>query len=120
MRRSTGEGQSVNDLVATGCVDAAELIDRLGYPGVGNPRSKLRTDGRIAVLELNPCRTPLRTVEPEPVPRPGVWRRIPRQFFLTVRNDFTFNNPVYQAGVGVKYLWKKATGRRVIRQSPSR
>jgi len=112
----------VNDLVATGCVDAAELIERPWVPQeYGNPSDqKLRTDGRIAVLELNPCRTPLRTVEPEPVPRPGVWRRIPRQFFLTVRNDFTFNNPVYQAGVGVKYLWKKATGRRVIRQSPSR
>ena len=112
----------VNDLVATGCVDAAELIDRPWVPReqVNPSGQKLGTDGRIAVLELNPCRTPLRAVEAEPAPRPGVWRRIPRQFFLTVRNDFAFNNPVYQAGLGLKYLWKKATGREVTRRSPSR
>jgi hypothetical protein len=111
----------VNDLVATGCVDAAELIDRPWAPREHTNTSgqKLHTDGRIAVLELNPCRTPLLTVEPEPAPRPSAWCRIPRQFFLTVRNDFTSNNPVYQAGLGIRYLWRKMTGRGVIRQSPS-
>lgn len=112
----------VNDLIATGCVDAAELIDRPWAPREHRNSSgqKLRTDGRIAVLELNPCRAPLRTMEPEPAPKPSVWRRIPRQFFLTVRNDFTHNNPAVQAGIGVKYLWKKMTGRPVTPQSLSR
>ncbi len=112
----------VNDLVATGCADAAELIDRPWVPReqVNPSGQKLRTDGRIAVLELNPCRGLLRAIEPEPAPRPRVWRRIPRQIFLTVRNDFTFNNPVYQAGLGVRYLWRKAAGRDVTRRSLSR
>ncbi|MBA3973058.1 MAG: hypothetical protein C0504_02430 [Candidatus Solibacter sp.] len=112
----------VNDLIATGCVDAAELIDRPWAPrGHRNSSGQnLNTDGRIAVLELNPCRAPLRAMVPEPAPKPSVWRRIPRQFFLTVRNDFTRNNPAVQAGLGVKYLWKKMTGRKVTPQALSR
>ncbi|MBE0659291.1 MAG: LssY C-terminal domain-containing protein [Bryobacteraceae bacterium] len=115
-------GKLVNDLIATGCVDAAELIDRPWAPREHRNTSgqKLITDGRIAVLELNPCRTPLRAMEPEPAPKPSIWRRIPRQFFLTVRNDFTHNNPVVQTGLGVKYLWKKMTGRKVTPQALSR
>lgn len=111
----------VNDLVATGCVDAAELIDRPWAPRehINTSDQKLRTDGRIAVLELNPCRTPLRQLKLEQVPKPSAWRRIPRQFFLTLRNDFTYNNPVYQAGLGVKYLWRKMANRSAIRRSPS-
>ncbi len=111
----------VNDLAATGCVDAAELIERPWAPRehINSSNQKLHTDGRIAVLELNPCRSPLLTMEPEPAPKPSVWRRIPRQFFLTVRNDFTYNNPVYQAGLGVRYLWKKIRGGDVTRQTLS-
>ena len=114
-------GKLVNDLIATGCVDAAELIDRPWVPRAHRNTSgqKLRTDGRIAVIELNPCRTPLRATEPEPAPKPSLWRRIPRQFFLTVRNDFTHNNPVVQAGIGVKYLWKKMTARTITPQALS-
>lgn len=112
----------VNDLIATGCVDAAELIDRPWVPREHRNSSgqKLHTDGRIAVIEFNPCRSPLRTVEPEPPPKPSVWRRIPRQFFLTVRNDFTHNNPIIQAGIGVKYLWRKMTGRGITPRTLSR
>lgn len=112
----------VNDLIATGCVDAAELIDRPWAPRehVNTSEQKLHTDGRIAVLELNPCRTPLLPVRPEEAPKPSAWKRVPRQFFLTVRNDFTHNNPFYQAGLGIKYLMRKMWGGEVTRQSPSR
>jgi len=108
----------VNDLVATGCVDTAELIDRPWAPRehLNTSEQKLHTDGRIAVLELNPCRMPRLSMSPEPPPNPSVWRRVPRQFFLTVRNDFTHNNPFYQAGLGIKYLLRKMAGKTVIAQ----
>jgi hypothetical protein len=105
----------VNDLVYTGCVDAAELVDRPWVPSETRVATgeKVFTDGAVAVLEINPCRTPLRSLQPGESLRVsgGTGQRLGRQFFLTVGNDFTFNNPVYQAGLGLKWLWNRATGR---------
>ncbi|MBI5281138.1 MAG: LssY C-terminal domain-containing protein [Candidatus Solibacter usitatus] len=107
----------VNDLVYTGCVDAAELIERPWVPAETRVATgqKIFTDGAVAVLELNPCRAALRS------PLPGVdlrvsggrGQRFGRRLFLTVGNDFTFNNPLYQAGLGAKWLWNRITGREV-------
>lgn len=102
----------VSDLVYTGCVDAAELMDRAWVPRQlrGPMGSLMDTDGAIAVLELNPCRDPQRFNEPsEGVKfRPGIWKRTPRNVMLTLGNDLTFNNPLVQAGKGVQFLWKRA------------
>lgn len=109
----------VNDLIYTGCVDAAELIARPAVPKESRNAGgqDISTDGRLLVIEMNSCRSP------RPIP-PGdadlrisgnAWQKVPRQIFLTVRNDFTRNNPVFQAARGVKYLWMKAFrgGRRI-------
>jgi len=105
----------VNDLVYTGCVDAGELIERPWVPAesrIGTGET-VRTDGAVAVLELNPCRTPLRTLEnsaPMQVSG-GFGQKMSRRVFLTLGNDFTFNNPLYQAGLGIKFLWNRMLGR---------
>jgi hypothetical protein len=82
--------------------------------------TEVRRTCRSTVLELNPRRTPLLPVEPEPAPKPSGWWRIPRQFFFTARIDFTYNNPVYQGGLDVKHIWRKLTRRGASSQSPSR
>lgn len=104
----------VNDLVFTGCVDAAELIDRPWVPHAMKNSSgeEMTTDGRVLVIELNPCRSP-RIIQIDDAQlriRGNIWQRIPRQVFLTVRNDFTRNNPIFQAGLGIRYLFTKAFG----------
>lgn len=104
----------VNDLVYTGCVDAGELIERPWIPTEARNTvgEVIHTDGAIAVLELNPCRTPLRIVDPAPPLQTtgGRTQHMGRQFFLIVGTDFTYNNPVYQAGLGLKWLWKQISG----------
>ncbi|MGJ5816712.1 LssY C-terminal domain-containing protein [Paludibaculum fermentans] len=105
----------VNDLAFTGCVDSAELIERPWVPqSTQNYTGELlATDGAVAVLEINPCRTPLRTLDPGPPMRVsgGRLQRLGRQVMLTAGNDFTFNNPIYQAGKGIQFLFRRMLGR---------
>jgi hypothetical protein len=50
----------VNDLIFTGCVDSATLVEReLPYA------DSKRTDGRVAVLRLNDCQSPRRAPDRE-------------------------------------------------------
>lgn len=115
----------VNDLVDAGCVDAAELIDRPWAPREFRNATgeKVFTDSRLLVIELNACRTasfPTTGLSDEAIRIRGRWfQRVPRQIILTIRNDFTRNNPVFQAALGVRYLIGKAGGneRRRARQS---
>ncbi|MBI4893991.1 MAG: LssY C-terminal domain-containing protein [Acidobacteria bacterium] len=102
----------VNDLVYTGCVDAAEIIHRPWVPNSSEVATgeHILTDGAVAVLELNPCRNPYRTLpaqDPMAVSG-GWWQRLGRQVVLTIGNDFTFNNPIYQAGKGAQFLVRRA------------
>jgi len=104
----------VNDLVEAGCVDAAELIERPWAPRqfTNSTGERVYTDSRLLVIELNPCRSPSVVApdedEDEPLRVSGRWyQRVPRQIILTVRNDFTRNNPVFQAALGVRYLFGK-------------
>jgi hypothetical protein len=115
----------VNDLVDAGCVDAAELIDRPWAPREfrNSTGERVFTDARLLVIELNACRTahfPEPVLADKPIRVRGRWfQRVPRQIILTIRNDFTRNNPVFQAALGVRYLIGKAGGneRRRARQS---
>lgn len=105
----------VNDLVYTGCVDAAELIHRPWVPSTSRIATgeDVQTGGAVAVLELNPCRTPYRTLDSGPPPKisGGRLQRLGRQIFLTLGNDFTANNPVYQAGKGLQFLFRRMFGK---------
>lgn len=110
----------VNDLLHTGCVDAAELLPRPWVPDSARLATgqTARTDGMVAVLQLNPClsaETPASPVAPQG-PRPGRFGRVVRQVMLTAAHDFTFNNPVYQAGLGIRWLYRRAAGKESYRQ----
>lgn len=119
----------VNDLIQTGCVDAAELIDRPWVP----PQSRngtgevITTDGAIAVLELNPCRAAEAnpgaslTAAPSAPTRMNPFAKGLREFALTVGQDFTQNNPVKQAYEGVRFLVRRVNGsEKRDRQQPAR
>lgn len=105
----------VNDLVYTGCVDAAELMLRPWVPSKARIATgeEIQTDGAVAVIELNPCRSPYRTLDSGPPAQiSGGWfQRLSRQIFLTVGNDFTANNPIYQSGKGMQFLFRRMLGK---------
>lgn len=116
----------INDLVDAGCADAAELIERPWAPrefrnATGEP---VFTDSRLLVVELNPCRTP--HIQGGSAPghalrvRGRWYQRVPRQAILTVRNDFSRNNPTFQAALGVRYLIGKTGANERRRARPAR
>lgn len=108
----------VNDLIQTGCVDAAELIERPWAPkrSVNGSGETVHTDGAIALVELNACRqaearprTEFAVAE-RPAPKMNAVAKGFREFMLTVGQDFTENNPVKQAYEGVRFLLRRANG----------
>jgi opacity protein-like surface antigen len=99
----------VNDLVFTGCVEAAELVARPWLPknahnATGEP---LITDSRIAVLRLNACNNPRHPVDLEAKPDIAatgpIGERGVRQTALTIRNDVYRGNLIYQGYEGVSF-----------------
>jgi opacity protein-like surface antigen len=107
----------VNDLIFTGCVDAAEYQPRPWLPkDASNATGEaLKTDGRIAIVQLNECEHPHDPVDlrasPD-IPATGnVVERGFRQGILLTRNDIYRGNLVYQAiegtRMGVRYLKHK-------------
>jgi len=98
----------VNDLNFTGCVDAAEYQPRSWLPkGVRNATGEeLRTDGQVAVLQLNECqnpRDPVNLVASPDIPVTGsAVARGFRQGVLLARNDIYRGNLVYQAIEGTR------------------
>jgi opacity protein-like surface antigen len=98
----------VNDLIFTGCVDSAGLYARPWMPkGAHNATGEeLRTDGRVAVLQLNDCLDPKNPVNLQAPPdKPvtgGTVERGFRQGFLITRNDLYRANLVYQGYSGTK------------------
>lgn len=100
----------LNDLNLTACVDSWSLVPRPAAAGwiTLSTGQRVRSDGALLVVRLNDCsaRRKLVIAPPEPLiaRRPSIPKRVTRNFMLTVRNDFTRNNPVYQAVLGVKYV----------------
>jgi hypothetical protein len=74
----------------------------------------LETDGAVVVLELNPCRTPLHAAargEDEIQVTGSAFQRFMREIFTTASGDATVNNPIYQASLGLKHLFRRNKGR---------
>ncbi len=98
----------VNDLVFTGCVDAAALYARPWIPkGAHNATGEqLRTDGRVAVLEFNDCLDPKNQMNLQATPdRPVTGNTMERGFrqgILITRNDIYRGNLIYQGYSGTK------------------
>ncbi|MEG9434294.1 LssY C-terminal domain-containing protein [Terriglobus sp. ADX1] len=98
----------VNDLMLTGCVTGLNLVARPWLPehpknGTGE---EIVTDGRIAVIRLNDCATPLNVPAKDqtaeiPV-HPNVATKATRQTTLTLRNMVLRDNLAVTAYGGVK------------------
>ncbi len=97
----------VNDLIFTGCVSAVQLVTRPWIPkdaknGTGED---LITDGRVAVLQLNDCRTTQDTtvLESATVPVHGNRAdRVSRQTVLTIKNNILRDNVGVMAYSGIR------------------
>ncbi len=84
----------MNDLDFTGCVDAATLLRRASSYVPDQRRQWVFTDGDIAVIRLNDCRTPRTMPALEPSFTPGRHRRFV-QGLLALRNDVVRSNLVF-------------------------
>ncbi|HEX6545305.1 MAG TPA: LssY C-terminal domain-containing protein, partial [Bryobacteraceae bacterium] len=95
----------VDDLVFTGCVAAVQLVPRPWVPkdAYNSTGDRLRTDGAIAVMQMNDCQDPKRTPDDNAVP-PSRLERITRDTILTLRNDLWRGNLGYQGYSGAKWL----------------
>jgi hypothetical protein len=111
-------GKVIDDLLMTGCVDGVAYIDRPWVPRDASNATgdRLRTDGRLAVLEMNECTNP-RTVQiasEEALARlrQGAVLRPIRSTFLTLRNDLLRGNVLYQGYSGVKIAREYFAGKK--------
>ncbi len=98
----------VNDLLFTGCVDAAGMLDRTLPARNRNPRVPV-TDGKLAVVQLNDC------FEPQGVsPSVPNGRKITR-LLASMRDDFIRSNFLYlgynatRLGSGLKHWIQNPT-----------
>jgi opacity protein-like surface antigen len=97
----------VNDLIFTGCVSNVQLVARSWIPkdaknGTGED---LITDGRIAVLQLNECRTPDNTIEATGDTlrvHGNRAERVSRQTTLTLKNNILRDNVGVMAYSGIR------------------
>ena len=92
----------VNDLVFSGCVEAAEKVSRPWIDGAARNGTGqlLQTDRAVAVLRINECKNPRRfdegnAVEAGPY-RGNALERGTRQSILRLRNDVLRGNLIWQ------------------------
>lgn len=103
----------VNDLVLTGCVQGSGYVNRAWIPTDAKNATgdSLRTDGRIAVLDLNACEAP-EQARVAATHLPAVREKLPAPLrplqtaVLVVRNDFTRGNMPYQVYSGIRMASK--------------
>ena len=93
----------VNDLLYTGCVSEAGLVERNDLPtGLENGTgTKLKTDGRVAALRIGEC------TEPRVMPSVGVSERtsLVHRVETSMRNELICSNFVSLAYSGVLLTW---------------
>lgn len=99
----------INDLTLTGCVAGLSYIERPWVPrdAKNSTGDTLRTDGRIAVLEMNECEKPSRASEAEAMGttqglRQSAYLRPIRSTTLTLRNDLLRGSIPYQIFNGIQ------------------
>jgi hypothetical protein len=93
----------VNDLNFTGCLDAATLLRRDSLRTADNTLGSVLTDGSIAVVRLNSCRSP-RTI---PTVVANFGRRPHRRFvrgLVALRSDITRSNLIFLVYNTIKLL----------------
>ncbi|AXC16272.1 hypothetical protein ACPOL_7080 (plasmid) [Acidisarcina polymorpha] len=101
----------IDDLLLTGCVDGVSYLDRPWVPldAKNATGDKLTTDGRIAIVRMNSCSSPVRADTPAAAApmvqtKAPLTERVGRDFILYMRDDFLRGNIVYQGYAGTKML----------------
>lgn len=98
------------DLAFTSCANLLEWMERPGLPRVaenatGDP---MRTDTRVAVIELNDCPAPrlsTKTFDLNPLPPRGrKLQRFLRREILSARNELIRTNPYWRSYEGGRWL----------------
>jgi hypothetical protein len=86
-----------NDLIFTGCVESAELVQRPWIPNAAynSTGDRLVTDGDAAVLQFNDCTNP-HTTPSTPAVRPSPFERGERDFMLSLKDTLYRGNIVYE------------------------
>ncbi len=104
-------GKVVDDLLLTGCVGGVEYVDRPWLPkNLKNATGDtLVTDGRMAVVKMTACTSPVRADDPDKeLPKAkakaSAPERIARDGVLYLRDDVYRGNIVYQGYSGVRTL----------------
>jgi hypothetical protein len=98
----------MQDLAYTSCVDKADWWERPGVPhflrnATGDP---METDGRIGIVELNPCDDPRQFASSsDTLPVHGkTWQLVLRREILSTRSDLIRHSLYWRAYEGVRYL----------------
>ena len=97
-----------NDLVYTGCVEAADMWERSGVPHVtwNATGDLMSTDTRLAIVRLNRCNSPRTQARVgEPIKEHGnPFQRILRRQILSARNDLLRGNVYWRGYEGTRWL----------------
>jgi hypothetical protein len=99
----------VNDLVFASCVDMADSSVRMDAPSwtrnaTGDP---MKTDGRLAILELNGCGLlqPVQLEKNHALPAHGPWaQRFVRREILSFRSDLLRENLYWRSYEGIRWM----------------
>ena len=99
----------VNDLVFTSCADLVDDSERLDVPSItrnatGDP---MRTDTRIAIVQVNACEAPASSLETASatLPRHGSkMHRFARREILSLRSDILRENLYWRSYEGLRWM----------------
>ena len=103
----------VSDFVFAGCVDEVAYIGRPEgmLESQAGRRKGLSTDGRVAVLVLNSCETPLAAPAISAADRqPPLSVRCIRRVTLTARNHFLRDNLIWRSGEAAVLGYRAVSG----------
>jgi hypothetical protein len=99
----------VNDLVFTSCAALVDNSERLDVPGItrnatGDP---MRTDTRIAIVQVNPCEAPASSLETPRATLPlhgSKMQRFARREILSFRSDLLRENLYWRSYEGLRWM----------------
>jgi hypothetical protein len=99
----------LNDLVFTGCVDAASLITRNSADSE-QPDRLAGTDGKVVLMRINDCRTP-RTMLSEDGKSESKQQTRSIRALLALRNDIVRSNPISLVSATLRELHHRQSDR---------
>jgi hypothetical protein len=97
----------IRDLAYTHCATNIDFWERPGAPlhASNSTGDRMVTDGRIAVLRMNSCKSPHAVATAEPLPVHGSYfQRLARREVLSIRSDFYRDNTLWRSYEGARWM----------------